>query len=149
MKTFFKFITVIAISLLIGSNINAETPPQIFRHITAASGLPDNQIEGVNVLSDGRLLILSPSMMSIYDGNEFKKYPYSYVNAYYWPQGGVPIANYIDSKDRIWIKESNSLHVFDLSKERYISNIDSLLRSMGVEKRYQMFSWATADRYGS
>lgn len=106
-----------------------------FRHITAVNGLPDNQIEGLFFTPDGRLGIRTTALISLFDGNKYQSLPYNAHHLYYWAYGNIPLCQYIDVQDRVWIKDRSVLRVLDLKSECYIENIDSLVHSFGIKQR--------------
>ena len=106
----------------------------VFRQMRASDGLADNQIEGVFILPDGRLGIRTPALLSIYDGYRVVSYPYPNENLYEWTSLGIPLTQYVDSAyGLLWLKGRNELRVFDLRHERFVEDVDSLLRTQGVD----------------
>lgn len=104
-----------------------------FKHITASEGLPDNQVEGVFLLPDGRLGIRTPALISLFDGSRHATFPYDTRNLYSWTDNGIPLYQYVDSvKNLVWIKERNSLRVFDLQHEKFVTGVDSLISGFGI-----------------
>lgn len=105
-----------------------------FRSITALDGLPDNQTEGLFFTPDGRLGICTKVQICLYDGNRFLNYPHTFQQPYYWTRSNIPPYQYVDSQCRLWVKQRNMLHVFDLATESYIENVDSLIRDYGIKE---------------
>lgn len=106
----------------------------VFRLIDTTNGLPDNELKTLFHVPDGRLGIRTSSSLSLFDGCEFRSFPPSDKEAY--PMNYVaalPIA-YVDGEQRVWMKETGHLLVFDLTTESYIGKVDTLLRSMGVKQ---------------
>ncbi len=114
----------------------AENPQFRFKHITTLDGLPDNEISGVFFLPDGRLAIRSYAALTIYDGDKFTPVSIGTKNAYKWGNPGVPIMHYVDSVDGlVWIKGRESLNIFDISRESFVLNPDSLIKAWGISRR--------------
>lgn len=109
----------------------------VFKHINAGNGLPDNHVAGVFFTPDGRLGIRTWALLSFYDGCKYSSFPFNSRKLYHWKQGGLPLFQYVDKeKNLIWIKDRDVLHVFDLERERFVQNIDSLLLyGFGVKGR--------------
>lgn len=109
----------------------------VFKHVTAIDGLPDNHVEGVFFIPDGRLCIRTSALLCLYDGCKYTSFAYPVRKLYHWEQGGLPLFQYVDrEKNLVWIKGRNVLHVFDLERERYVDNVDSLLvQDFGVKSR--------------
>lgn len=110
-----------------------------YRLLNTSIGLPDNEIKSQLWLPDGRLCVRTSSSLSFFDGCTFRSfppvvsemYPIDYVAA-------LPTA-YVDGQQRIWIKESGQMFVFDLTAERYVADVKALLSSMGVKERIRDF----------
>lgn len=110
-----------------------------YRLLNTSIGLPDNEIKSQLWLPDGRLCVRTSSSLSFFDGCTFRSfppvvsemYPIDYVSA-------LPTV-YVDGQQRIWIKESGQMFVFDLTAERYVADVKALLSSMGVKERIRDF----------
>lgn len=124
----------------------AQTPYS-FRSITAQDGLPDNRTEGLFFTPDGRLGIRTTAQICLYDGNSFVNYPHRTQSLYYWARNNIPPYQYVDAQYRLWAKQRNILHVFDLQTENYIENVDSLIRSYGVQEHLANLFIDEAKRY--
>lgn len=125
-----------------------------FRQITVLDGLPNDEVKTLFSVPDGRLGIRTSYGLSFYDGCDFRNFPVQAVDKAY-PLEYVS-ANphiYIDKNLRVWTKETNQLTVFDIRKEAYINNVDSLLKTLGVQTHIRNlfidhvcnFWWVTAD----
>lgn len=138
MKT--RCILFILLSILYSAKLKAEDPSYVFRHIGVANGLPDNYVKSVFCLPDGRLGVRTTVLFSLYDGSQFVSFPYNSRSWYSIAYNHVIPEQYIDSRNRLWMKERGGLRVFDLTTEQYISNVDSLLQDLGMaEKISDMF----------
>lgn len=104
-----------------------------FRQITVLDGLPDDAVKTLFSIPDGRLGIRTSYGLSFYDGCDFRNFPVMPAERAY-PLDYIS-ANphvYVDLNGLVWTKETNALTVFDIKRECYIENVDSLLRSLGV-----------------
>ena len=126
------FLLVLLFSLLCPVKLNAEQPPYTFRHIGVADGLPDNYVKSVFEIPDGRLGVRTTVLLSLYDGNQFASFPYNSRSRYPIAYNHAVPEQYIDVHNRLWMKERGGLHVFDLTTEQYIANVDSLLQDFGL-----------------
>lgn len=104
-----------------------------FSHVGIHDGLPESYIGSVFRLPDGRLGIRANDFM-VWDGTTFRRYPEPETPFYAIDHGPMNFNQYIDGANRLWMKKRNELRVFDLNRERYIDNVDSLLRLMGVDE---------------
>lgn len=103
----------------------------VFRPIGISQGLPDNYVKTVFGLPDGRLGVRTTILLSLYDGYNFKNH--SLLMGEVYPLNRIPLlpTQYIDNFNRLWIKESNKLQVFDLNTESFLSPTD-IFNSLGV-----------------
>lgn len=134
MKTRYLYILFL-LSALYTVKLQAEQVPYVFRHIGVANGLPDNYVKSIFHIPDGRLGIRTTVLLSLYDGSSFSNFPYDTKSNYNIEYNHVIPRQYVDTSNRVWMKERGTLRVFDLSTERYISNIDSLLFSFGLKEK--------------
>ena len=130
----YKKFALILIFLVLASFYICSQASYSFKHITASEGLPDNQIEGVFFLPDGRLGIRTSALISLFDGSHHAMFPYDTRNLYSWTDNGLPLYQYVDSvKNLVWIKDRNSLRVFDLEREKFVTKVDSLLSEFDID----------------
>lgn len=117
------------------------------RLLDMSVGLPDNEVKSLLWLPDGRLCARTSSSLSFFDGCYFRSFPplgtemcpIDYVAA-------LPTA-YVDAEQRIWVKETGHMFVFDLVTEKYVSDVKGLLSSMGVKERICNFFIDSAKGY--
>lgn len=115
--------------------VGAQQASYIFRHIGVANGLPDNYVKSIFRIPDGRIGIRTTVLLNLYDGSRFASFPYDFRSNYSIDYNHVIPRQYVDAENRIWMKERGLLRVFDLTTERYISNIDSLLFQFGMKEK--------------
>lgn len=71
-----------------------------FETFTSRDGLLHDRIHALDVLSDGRLVILSYNGIDIFDGEKFDSYPMVF--------NSVMVQMFVDADDIIWINDSNN-----------------------------------------
>lgn len=123
----------ILIYLLLCFTVQAQQNSYNFRHIGISDGLPDNYVKSVFGLPDGRLGVRTTVLLNLYDGKNFVSFPFTnhvYPIAY---RALIP-TQYVDSEDRLWLKERGYLRVFDLKSERFIS-ADSVFSGWGLKEK--------------
>ncbi|MBN1181067.1 MAG: AraC family transcriptional regulator, partial [Bacteroidales bacterium] len=105
----------------------------VFSSINANNGLSDNSVRSICQLHDGRMVIVTLGMVNIYDGSSFLHLHYSDEKAY-------PLSNfygwhitYIDSTNNIWLKNQHKLYLFDVRKESFVTNIDTVFFTYGIK----------------
>ena len=111
-----------------GAQIHSLT----FARMDASDGLNDNLVQHIMQLPDGRMAITTRGNINIFDGAEFR-----YIHADNEHVGALREYNgayhvYVDKDERLWVKEWQKLRCFDLRHNRYVSNFDSLFRSVGI-----------------
>lgn len=119
----------------------------LFRNINIQHGLPDNQIKGLFLSPDGRIGIRTAALLAFDNGGSFSSHSYHIHQANYdWNYDKIH-KEYIDSYNYIWMKERDYLRIFDLKKEHFINNIDSLLQKMGITGQLQDLFIDSEKRY--
>lgn len=132
-------LSLIVVCKVIVAN-NVSTYNYAFRQITVLEGLPDDEIKALFAVPDGRLGIRSTYGLSFYDGCDFRSFPvqnsdHIYSLSYISANPHI----YVDCENRVWAKETGRLTVFDIKRETYITDVDSLLKSIGVQTHIRNF----------
>lgn len=105
-----------------------------YRLVDTADGLPDNEVKALFSTPDGCLGVRTSSSLSLYDGCGFRSFVPLREDAYQMEYvAGLPTA-YVDARQRVWLKESGHLMVFDLTRAIYINKVETLLSEMGVKE---------------
>ena len=107
----------------------------IYRLLNTSIGLPDNEIKSQLWLPDGRSCVRTSSSLSFFDGCTFRSFPPVVSEMYPMDYVAALPTAYVDGQQRVWIKESGQMLVFDLTTERYVGDIRGLLASMGIKER--------------
>lgn len=111
----------------------------IYRLLNTSIGLPDNEIKSQLWLPDGRLCVRTSSSLSFFDGCTFRSFPPVVSEMYPMDYVAALPTAYVDGQQRVWIKESGQMLVFDLTTERYVGDVKGLLASMGIKERIRNF----------
>lgn len=126
---------LILILLLICTCCLPASAQYIYRLLNTSIGLPDNEIKSQLWLPDGRLCVRTSSSLSFFDGCTFRSFPPVVSEMYPMDYVAALPTAYVDGQQRVWIKESGQMLVFDLTTERYVGDIRGLLASMGIKER--------------
>lgn len=126
---------LILILLLICTCCLPASAQYIYRLLNTSIGLPDNEIKSQLWLPDGRLCVRTSSSLSFFDGCSFRSFPPVVSEMYPMDYVAALPTAYVDGQQRVWIKESGQMLVFDLTTERYVGDIRGLLASMGIKER--------------
>lgn len=104
----------------------------VYTVLDASDGLSDNQVQYIQQLPDGRMVITSYGNINIYDGARFTyihkrdsiEYRLrSYAGAYHV---------YADDSQRLWVKDNRKLICMDLRKESFVTDLGAMFAEMGV-----------------
>lgn len=133
MNTRIYFLAIL-LSFLIMNQVHSQEISYVFRHIGAKEGLPDNYVGSVFSLPDGRMGIRTV-LLTMYDGANFTNFPFDFQKSYPIQYNHIIFEQYIDSDNRLWMKERTGLQVFDLTTEQYIYNVDSLLYQLEFKEK--------------
>jgi signal transduction histidine kinase/ligand-binding sensor domain-containing protein/DNA-binding response OmpR family regulator len=111
----------------------------VFSSVNASNGLSDNSVRNISQLNDGRMVIVTWGMINIFDGTNFlylqysDRHAYSLNNFYGWHR------TYIDNDEKIWMKNQHKLYLFDVNKESFIAEIDSIFHIYGIQEKVTDF----------
>ena len=125
--------------LLICTCCMSASAQYIYRLLNTSIGLPDNEIKSQLWLPDGRLCVRTSSSLSFFDGCTFRSFPPVVSEMYAIDYVAALPTAYVDGQQRVWIKESGQMLVFDLTTERYVDDVKGLLVSMGIKERIRNF----------
>lgn len=128
------YLFTILLSFLVTNRTHSQETSYIFRHIGATEGLPDNYVGSVFSLPDGRMGIRTV-LLTMYDGTNFTNFSFDLQKSYPILYNHIIFEQYIDTDNRLWMKERASLRVFDLTTEQYVYNVDSLLHQLGFKEK--------------
>jgi len=145
-------IILILVNCIIYSQLFAQEHI-VFSSIDANNGLSDNGVRSICQLHDGRIAVVTLGMVNIYDGSSFLYLHYSNQKAYSLSNYYGWHTTYIDKADNIWLKNQYKLYLFDVRKERLVTNIDSIFDTYGIKGRVTDFimdsecnSWFITDK---
>ena len=128
-----RFLLLLCFSSLFVTRSFAQFEQWKFTRIDASDGLSDNSVQHILQLPDGRLAVTTAGNINLYDGSQFK-YIHgndSCVRRLEDYNGAYHV--YADYEERLWVKDWYRVRCFDLVHLKYISDIDSLIASKGVE----------------
>lgn len=99
----------------------------LFRKFDSRYSLHDNTVRNVLELPNGEMCIQTLTMLHIFDGASVVSHKYD-LNKIPYAEYNAMKNIYCDSKNRVWLKNRDNIWAFDLTKEKFIYNIDSLAR---------------------
>ncbi len=105
-----------------------------FSKINTLNGLADNKIRDIAQMPDGRLFVYTESLVNIYDGTSFKVVHLDADNAYSFPGFVCYIQLLVGAEGYVWVKSNETLQLINMETESCVSNIDSVLLSLGIKE---------------
>lgn len=134
MKPFRRLTLLFFLPWLLVLQAVAKEEERSFVVISATSGLADNSSQIVKCTKTGRLIISTIGNLNFYDGKNFThadvrpdvEYPLPLYHGHYHL--------YFDRQHHIWLKDKRKVMCLNLMTERYIENVDSVIRAMGCNE---------------
>lgn len=125
---------VLLLMLLMGGNAMANDGDKVFFSYDASNGLADNSVQIVRCTKTGRVLILTIGHVNFYDGDTFTHIDPLSRNTISLPgyQGGYQL--FFDKYHHLWGKNRGRLSCVDLLTERFMSDVQHVIREMGVQR---------------
>lgn len=123
---------ILLLLLLHGLSIKA-VDGRTFQVMNASDGLADNSAQVVVCTKTGRMIISTMGNLNFYNGVNFKHITThnSYQSQLPNYSGGYHL--YFDRRHHIWLKNDYRLTCVDLIMEKFIMNVDSVVREMGCQ----------------
>ncbi len=111
----------------------------VFSPINSSKGLSDNRVRSICQLDDGRIVVITEGLLNLYDGVRFLYVHFDDRKAYDLRDYPGRHNAYVDKDKRLWLKNNHKLFVFDLGREIFISNPDSVFDTLGANGRVNDF----------
>src|SRR5574344_633468 len=113
------------------------TEDRTFSAFNAADGLADNSAQSIVCTFTGRLVISTIGQINFYDGVSFSHISSEDENKYYLSNYTGHYHMLFDHAHHLWLKNHHQIVCVNLTTERFIYNVDSVFRSMGIRQRVQ------------
>ena len=123
------------IVFLLIATVRAQSNDFVFSPINVLQGLSDNQVRYILQVPDGRMVFKTSGNINIYDGAHFKYIHQTPKDIYLLNSYDGFYRIYQGKNSILWIKDTHKLMCVDLRTEKYLSNLDSLFKKKGFEKR--------------
>lgn len=131
MNSLLRIITILLLlttSLKIGA-IDGRT----FQVIDASKELADNSAQIVVCTKTGRMIISTLGNINFYTGSSFTHIGTRQEYQYQLPKYKGNYHLYFDRKHHIWLKNTHTVTCVDLLMEEFVTNVDSVVKSMGAQ----------------
>ena len=133
-KNFIANSCMMLLMLFVSINTMANDEDLVFYSYDASNGLADNSVQIVRSTRTGRVLIFTIGHINFYDGDSFTHIDPSERDVIDLPgyKGGYQM--FFDKYHHLWGKNRGKLACVDLLTERFMPDVKSVLREMGVKK---------------
>lgn len=118
-----------------------------FRYIGVSNGLPDNYVKSVFPLPDGRVGVRTTVMFNIFNGSSFSSFPIVDSCRYLAYYNSQILRQFVDNQNRVWLQDREGILLFDLKKERYIGQLDTVFRNMGMTRKVKSLMIDSQNRF--
>ncbi|MCR4603725.1 MAG: helix-turn-helix domain-containing protein [Prevotella sp.] len=129
MKDYLRILYVLTLFCLLVLPASA-IEERSFVVINAANGLADNSAQVVKCTRTGRIVISTNGNINFYDGKTFSHDDLDANNEYPLPNYDGHFHLYFDKNHHIWLKDRQKVFCLDLITERYIDNVDSVIKDL-------------------
>lgn len=119
--------------LLMFQILHAERMERVFFVYNASHGLADNSAQTVMCTKTGRMVITTIGHVNFYDGATFVHIDPKAEDDFPLPKYSGHYHIYFDKHHHLWVKDKHKVTCVDLLKERFISNVDSVIKDMGMK----------------
>ena len=122
-------IILTALLLLSAGMVHAESS-LLFSRIKLGEGRGHNEIRSLARLDDGRMVVVTPDEIGLFDGAGFNTWPLFPEKLHGRLRGYTGHTHiFIDSDSLLWTKHLGNVSCFDLRHERHLK-VDSMLRTL-------------------
>jgi AraC-like DNA-binding protein len=135
MRIYRILLLLLSLFSLMALPVCADEEERSFKVINAANGLADNSAQIVKCTKTGRLIISTIGNLNFYDGKTFSHANSRGDDAYRLPEYHGHFHLYFDTAHHIWLKDKAKVYCLDLMTERFIHNVDSVIKGMGCKDR--------------
>ena len=125
-------IVLLAVSLGIRAEVDAG---RIFQPITASDGLADNSAQTIKCTFSGRMTITTIGNINFYDGASFSRINPDQEFIYRLDDYHGHYHLYYDNNHHLWLKSSSGVACVNLTREQYVTNMDSLFATYDAKER--------------
>lgn len=127
--------------LLCGLHAKAQSMERQFRVFNASDGLADNSAQSIVCTKTGRMVVTTIGHINFYDGMTFSHIDPVKANNYPLPNYRGHYHPYFDRYHHLWLKNKRCVTCLDLTTERFVSNVDSVFKELGMnDKVLDMFT---------
>lgn len=126
---------VLMILLQACCSVLVATEQRDFKVFDASYGLADNSAQTIKCTKTGRMVITTIGHVNFYDGNTFAHIDPTPEDVFPLPGYNGHYHLYFDKHHHLWLKDKQSVTCVDLLMERFIPDVGSVIREMGVTRQ--------------
>ncbi len=116
--------------LLVCTVLHAERVERVFFSYDTSHGLADNSAQTIKCTKTGRMVITTIGHVNFYDGANFGHIDPLPENDFPLPKYSGHYHLYFDKHHHLWLKDRFKVTCLDLMKERFIVNVDSVIKTV-------------------
>ena len=137
---------MLLLTLAVTVQARAEGEQRLFFSFDASNGLADNSAQTIKCTKTGRMVITTIGHINFYDGDAFTHIDPKPEDLFPLPgyQGHYHL--YFDRFHHLWLKDKGAVTCLDLLTERFIQNVDSVIKAMRVKHRVDDMFGDSANR---
>lgn len=125
----------LSILLTIAIPVHAAESDRLFAVHDTSEGLADNGAQVIICTKTGRMVISSIGHINFYNGSSFDHIDAKSEDIYELPKYEGHYHLYFDKNHHLWVKDKYQVTCVDLLTERFVSNVQDVLREMGFNKK--------------
>lgn len=133
---FFKALTMrlclAAVLLTSFCGLSARERQRVFFSFDASNGLADNSAQAIKCTRSGRMVVATVGHINFYDGDAFTHIDPLQENLFPLPKYNGHYHLYFDNYYHLWLKDKKSVTCLDLNSERFVVNVDSVIKGIGM-----------------
>ena len=108
---------------------------RVFYSYDASYGLADNSAQTIKCTKTGRMVVTTIGHINFYYGDAFSHIDPTSDDMFPLPKYTGHYRLYFDCFHHIWLKDKYTVTCVDLMTERFVANVDSVIRSLGMERQ--------------
>ncbi len=105
---------------------------RLFYSYNASNGLADNSAQTLKCTKTGRMVITTIGHINFYDGASFTHIDPTPEDVFPLPKYSGHYRTFFDRHHHLWVKDRQAVTCLNLTTERFVSNVDSVFKGMGM-----------------
>lgn len=127
-----RLLALAALLLLVAGVTAGPKLHRVFTVFNASDGLADNSAQTIKCTKTGRMVITTIGHVNFYDGDRFNHIDPLPEQMFPLPKYSGHYRLYFDTYHHLWVKDKRIVMCVDLLTERFVTNVDSVIRQLGM-----------------